>query len=235
MGYSGFEVETPPPIADPHLRSLYQYWQELAQAAGGLPSIQAFDPLHLPKVLRHIWIVEIESSTGRFRVRLAGENINAIYGRNIGGQYFRDVYDPSDLDTIVARYGRCLTQPAIFRATGSVYAAAGRLTAGERFALPMLGRGGGHGHAVGRHDLRRKGRASSRGADHGRRAGVLPGPCRQSQAAGDCGAVSRSSAMRRISGPGRPAGRRSQRRPSGTRRTGSTSARRRRCPGCRWR
>ena len=142
MGYSGFEVATPPPIADAYLRSLYQYWRELAQAAGGLPSIQAFDPLHLPKVLQHIWIVEVEGATQRFRVRLAGENINAIYGRNIGGQYFRDVYDPSDLDTIVARYGRCLSQPAIFRATGSVYAAAGRLTAGERFALPMLGRGG---------------------------------------------------------------------------------------------
>ena len=142
MGISGFEIETPPPIADGHLRSLYQYWRELAQAAGGLPQLQAFDPLHLPKVLQHIWIVEVDSSTRRFRVRLAGENINAIYGRNIGGQYFRDVYDPSDLDTIIARYSRCLTQPAIFRATGSVYAAAGRLTAGERLALPMLGRGG---------------------------------------------------------------------------------------------
>jgi len=142
MGISGFEIETAPPIANAHLRSLYQYWRELAQAAGGLPPIQAFDPLHLPKVLQHIWIVEIEGSSHRFRVRLAGENINAIYGRNIGGQYFRDVYDPSDLDTIVARYGRCLSQPAIVRATGSVYAAAGRLTAGERLAVPMLGRGG---------------------------------------------------------------------------------------------
>ena len=142
MGYSGFEVATPPPIADAHLRSLSQYWRERAQAAGGLPSIQAFDPLYLPKVLQHIWIVEVDGATQRFRVRLAGEKINAIYGRNIGRQYFRDVYDPSDLDIIVARYGRCLTQPAIFRATGSVYAAAGRLTAGERFALPMLGRGG---------------------------------------------------------------------------------------------
>lgn len=142
MGYSGFEIETPPPIADALLRSLYQYWRELAQAAGGLPSVQAFDPLRLPKVLQHIWIVEVEPATNRFRIRLAGESINAIYGRNIGGQYFRDVYDPSDLDTIVARYGRCLSQPAIFRATGSVYAAAGRLTAGERLALPMLGRGG---------------------------------------------------------------------------------------------
>ena len=78
MGYSGFEIKIPPPIADPHLRSLCQYWRELAQAAGGLPSIQAFDPLHLPKVLQHIWIVEVEGATQRFRVRLAGENINAL-------------------------------------------------------------------------------------------------------------------------------------------------------------
>ena len=142
MGYSGFEVQTPPPIADAHLRSLYLYWRALAQAAGGLPQVQAFDPLHLPKVLQHIWIVEVDSASHRFRVRLAGESINAIYGRNIGGQDFHDVYDPSDLDTIIARYGRCLSQPAIFRATGSIYAAAGRLTAGERLALPMLGRSG---------------------------------------------------------------------------------------------
>lgn len=142
MGYSGFEIETPPPIADAMLRALYQNWCELAQAAGGLPAIQAFDPMRLPRLLPQIWIVEVDAATRRLRVRLAGENINAIYGRNIGGQYFRDVYDPADLDTIVARYGRCLAEPAIFRATGSVYAAAGRLTAGERLALPMLGRGG---------------------------------------------------------------------------------------------
>ena len=49
MGYSGFEIETPPPIADAQLRSLYQYWRELAQAAGGLPPIQTFDPLRLPR------------------------------------------------------------------------------------------------------------------------------------------------------------------------------------------
>jgi hypothetical protein len=142
MGHSGFEIATPPPIDDPVLASLFRHWRNLAQAAGGLPSIKAFDPLHLPKVLRYIWIVEVEAATRRFRVRLAGEAINAIYGRNIGGQYFRDVYDASDLATIVARYTRCLTQPAIFRATGSIYAAAGRLATGERLAMPMLGRGG---------------------------------------------------------------------------------------------
>ena len=30
MGMSGFEIESPPPIADARLRSLYLYWRELA-------------------------------------------------------------------------------------------------------------------------------------------------------------------------------------------------------------
>jgi len=142
MGYSGFEIETPPPLADERLQSLYHYWRDLGREAGGLPQVQAFDPLHLPKVLPNIWILEVAPDSKRFRMRLAGENINAIYGRNIGGQYFIDLFDPADLDTILARYTRCLSQPAIFRATGSVYAAAGRLSLGERLGLPMIGRSG---------------------------------------------------------------------------------------------
>ena len=142
MGYSGFEIETTPPIADDRLRSLYDYWRALAWEAGGLPSVLAFDPLHLPKVLPNIWLLEVEPETHRFRMRLAGESINTIYRRNIGGQYFSDVFEPSDLESIVARYRRCLSQPAIFRATGSVYAAAGNFCSGERLGLPMLGRSG---------------------------------------------------------------------------------------------
>jgi hypothetical protein len=136
------EIETPPPIADQFLRQLYDYWRELGHAAGGLPQIQAFDPLHLPRVLQHIWILEVAPDTRRFRMRLAGESINAVYGRNIGGQYFADIFEPSDIDSIVARYTRCLTEPALFRATGSVYVAAGRLSQGERLGLPMIGRSG---------------------------------------------------------------------------------------------
>jgi len=93
-------------------------------------------------VLPYIWILEVAPDTHRFRMRLAGENINAIYGRNIGGQYFSDIFEPSDIDTIVGRYTRALSEPAIFSASGAVYAAAGRLSEGERLALPMLGRTG---------------------------------------------------------------------------------------------
>lgn len=140
---SGLEIETSPGIANSGLRALYDYWRELGNQSGGLPSLQSFDALQLPRILSNIWIVEVETESRRFRMRLAGENINAIYRRNIGGKYFADLFDPADLPTIVERYSRALTEPAIYHATGHVYAAAGRYCIGERLGLPMLDRGGG--------------------------------------------------------------------------------------------
>ena len=142
MGYSGLHIETPPSPADERLRSLYDEWHALAVAADGLPSVQAFDPLHLPRLLPNLWILEVAADTHRLRMRLAGENINAIYRRSIGGQYCSDVFEPAELALVVARYTRALNEPAILHAAGTVYVAAGRLTQGERLALPMVGRSG---------------------------------------------------------------------------------------------
>jgi hypothetical protein len=113
MDDSGLGIETPPHLADQRLQSLYEYWLALARAAGGLPPVQAFDPLHLPRLLANLWIMEVEPETYRFRMRLAGENINAIYRRNIGGHYFSDVFQPSEIDMMVARYTRAMSEPAI--------------------------------------------------------------------------------------------------------------------------
>lgn len=139
---TGLEIETLPLVADPGLRALYAYWRALGDGDGGLPRLQSFDPLHLPKLLPNIWVLEVEPVSRRFRMRLAGENINAIYGRNVGGRFFADIFDPADVPTIVQRYSRALREPAIYHATGYVYAAAGRYSPGERLGLPVLGRDG---------------------------------------------------------------------------------------------
>jgi hypothetical protein len=139
---SRFEIPDPPRLKDARLVALYSYWHELGEQACGLPSIQAFDALRVPRILANAWIIEVAADSGRFRIRLAGDNINAIYGRNIGGQFFRAVFEPSDLPSIIDRYSRALSEPSIFHATGSVYAAAGRFSDGERLGLPMLGRSG---------------------------------------------------------------------------------------------
>src|SRR5262245_46339721 len=142
MATAHFVLETQPDLQDLGLRLLYDHWLELAEAADGLPPVQRFDPLHLPKLLPNMWILEVEAATRRFRMRLTGENINAIYGRSIAGQYFKDVFQPDDAEIIAARYARALREPAIFHANGSVYAAGGNLTVGERLGLPMVGREG---------------------------------------------------------------------------------------------
>ena len=103
MAQSGFEVATRPEFEDAVLRQLYEYWRGLGAAAGGLPPLQSFDALHLFRLLPNVWIVEVAPDTRRFRVRLAGESINAIYGRNIAGHYFRDVFEPADMVTCDAR------------------------------------------------------------------------------------------------------------------------------------
>jgi hypothetical protein len=139
---NGPEIVTLPLVADPGLRALYAYWRALGARDGGLPRLQSFDPLNLPRLLPNIWVLEVAPDSHRFRMRLAGENINAIYGHNVGGHFFADIFDPADVPTIVQRYSRALCEPAIYHATGYVYAAAGRYSPGERLGLPMLGREG---------------------------------------------------------------------------------------------
>ena len=157
MATAHFALETQPDIQDPGLRLLCEYWCDLAEAADGLPAVQGFDPLHLPRLLPNVWIIEVEPASRRFRMRLTGESINAIYGRSIAGLYFNDVFQPGDSEIIAARYSRALREPAIFHASGSVYAAGGNLTVGERLGLPMLGREGRtntlHGATVYRNPL----------------------------------------------------------------------------------
>src|SRR4029453_16031863 len=117
MATAHFALETQPALQDPGLRLLYEYWLDLAETADGLPSVESFVPLHLPKLLHNGWIIEVEPASRRFRMRLTGENINAIYGRSIAGLYFQDVFQPGDVEIIVARYSRALTEPAIFHAS----------------------------------------------------------------------------------------------------------------------
>lgn len=140
---SVLSVTDPPKASDRRLLALYEYWLDLGEAAGGLPHLAAFDALRVRTLLPNIWIVEVDDETHRFRMRLAGEEINTVYGRNIGGHFFADLFDPLDLTSILARYKRALGDPSIFFAKGAVYAAAGKRAVGERLGLPMLGRGGG--------------------------------------------------------------------------------------------
>jgi len=139
---TGFSIEMPPELADASLLVLYRHWLSLCERAGGLPPLQSFDPLDLPHLLPNIWIIEVDPESHRLRMRLAGENINAIYGHNVGGRFFRDIFEPATCALMVRRYSRMLIEPAVLHCEGAVYSAKGRATRGERIGLPMIGRSG---------------------------------------------------------------------------------------------
>lgn len=57
----------------PKIARMLDHWRSLAPAPGVLPGRQHFDPLQVPDLLAHIWLVDVERGpTLRFRHRLIG-------------------------------------------------------------------------------------------------------------------------------------------------------------------
>ena len=61
--------------AEPHpkIRRMIAHWESLAPAPGVLPGRQHFDPVQVPDLLPHIWLIDVERGPQlRFRYRLLG-------------------------------------------------------------------------------------------------------------------------------------------------------------------
>ena len=67
----------PPPMTatEPHpkIRRMIAHWESLAPGPGILPGRQHFDPIQVPDLLPHIWLIDVERGPMlRFRYRLLG-------------------------------------------------------------------------------------------------------------------------------------------------------------------
>jgi hypothetical protein len=89
-------VELPPAASDPPFRTVFDYWQRKAPP-GRLPGRQHIDPTELPKALLP-WILLIEVVTEgrqrRFRYRLVGTQVSALFGGDITGRFMDEVVAP---------------------------------------------------------------------------------------------------------------------------------------------
>jgi len=52
--------------------AIYDYWCRKAPAPGLLPGRRHLDPAEIPRLLPHIWLVDVVDDVRRFRVRLVG-------------------------------------------------------------------------------------------------------------------------------------------------------------------
>src|ERR1700752_622504 len=85
----------------------------------------------------------------RFRMRLAGEEINRLYGRNINQCHFEDIIAPPLLHDVMRRYRRVVEEPAVLHCGGHIYLASDRSAVGERLVLPLTDEGGEIMHVIG--------------------------------------------------------------------------------------
>ena len=125
-----------PKINDHRLRLLLNHWLD-RRGDEAVPLRSAIDPAALAPALPAIWICEYVPDVGRFRTRLAGEDINRFYGRNIAQTYFEDIAAEPFLSTIIRRYRRIIEEPAIMYLTGHIYLANESRVVGERLGLPL--------------------------------------------------------------------------------------------------
>lgn len=120
----------------PDLRRLAAIWCAIRDGAP-VPERRRFDPLSVPRLMPHLWLLAHDPETGRCVYRLAGEEINAVYGGSVKGRELAEVIAPDGLSKVRARVVATLETPALVHVIGRVYLEADRLLVGERLILPL--------------------------------------------------------------------------------------------------
>jgi hypothetical protein len=92
----------------PEQRQLYDYWIEKA-AGRRMPDRRDINPLHFPRLLPFVSLVEIGAS-GRYRIRLAGTRLRDIYDCETTGLYLDDLDWGDKRDYWLAAYHRIATE-----------------------------------------------------------------------------------------------------------------------------
>jgi hypothetical protein len=70
---------------------LFRYWNS-RRPPHGLPGRQHIDPLDVPRLMPHIWLLDIERQPLRFRYRLVGTELVRAGGRELTGHYMDEIH-----------------------------------------------------------------------------------------------------------------------------------------------
>jgi len=146
--YRPLDLDAFPHVADERLRSLLRHWLD-RRGDALVPPRSAIDAAGLRPILARVWICDFLPQERRFRMRLAGEEINRTYGRNITHCYFEDIITPTLLDDVMRRYLRVVEEPAILHCSGHIYLASDRSHVGGRLVLPLADDDGAVVHVIG--------------------------------------------------------------------------------------
>lgn len=123
---------SPDKIRDEELRELHGYWLS-KRRDGGLPARRDIDPLEVPRLLKHLALLEVVGDAEDFVFVLAGSRIEDVHGRTLKGVSLGDLREdleesPSIVDYVAAvRSGEPQYQQASLKEYGKEHWACRRL------------------------------------------------------------------------------------------------------------
>ncbi len=132
----GSDRSLKPFVVSESLQVLLAHYLELSQD-GRLPSRQDIDATRLGPVLSMVWVNEYVPETGTFRYRLAGEEVNAIFGASVAGRLLSDFVVGDRFEPVNSNFLRIIGQQVAMVASGPIYRCTDRIALGERLALPL--------------------------------------------------------------------------------------------------
>ena len=108
-----------------------------------MPAWSDIRPSALGAQLPLIWCWRYDAASGTFTGRLAGDAIEAIFGRSFRGAAMSELFAPDEYARILARHQRVVAGPSLFRGSGVVFRHLDRFGTGERIIMPLSDCGGG--------------------------------------------------------------------------------------------
>jgi hypothetical protein len=128
-------------VKSPVLKKLAAYWM-FKRKDGEPPERHHIDPVEIPSLLPHIWMLEREEVSARYRVRLAGESVNALFGGRLKGRYFDELFAPEHVDLALDNLVKVFRMPAICYQWGPLHRRGMTVVIGEKIAFPLRAESG---------------------------------------------------------------------------------------------
>jgi len=132
MSFAAFETA----ITSPALRCVARHWN----AVRGSKTMPDWTDLRPNKIAAHlgiIWSYRYDRATDAMIGRLAGDEIEQIFGKTFRGTPMTQLYPPDQFPHMFARFRRIVCDPALYLEHGKVFQSVDHFGFGERIALPL--------------------------------------------------------------------------------------------------
>jgi len=132
-----------PAAPHPKIARMLAHWRSLAPAPGMLPGRQHFDPIRVPDLLPHTWLIDVERGPVlRFRYRLIGTALIEAGVPMRRGDYFDEVANQPSRDEVAGMLaGVVLERRPNWRRGVPLVAHVKHVTELERVVLPLAADG----------------------------------------------------------------------------------------------